>query len=194
MNLFEVEIKFRISNITELEQQLQRRFGGTTFSAPVVENDSFFQHPCRNFVETDECLRIRERHFEDHSCLYFLTYKGPKIDTHTKTRQEIEMPLDEPELCKAMLTSLGFCHAASVQKFRRRMKLTVNNREVDVVFDTLPDLPESSRCFVELETMASANEVEACRSLLLDLAEQLALSEPIRDSYLKLVTEVGKSR
>jgi len=189
MSTFEVEIKFRANNvnIAELERQLQQRFGGTEFGEPVTESDAFFLHPCRNFVQTDECLRLRHRRFADGSSEHSLTYKGPKIDTSTKTRQEIEMPVTEPEIVENLLVALGFCNAASVRKFRQRMTLTIDNRQVSVVFDTLPDLPEQARQFIEMETIAAAEEIDECRSLLLDIAGQLSLHEPIRDSYLILV-------
>ena len=189
MSTFEVEIKFQVVNedIAELECQLRQQFGGTEFGEQVMESDSFLQHPCRNFVQTDECLRLRHRIFSDGVSKYSLTYKGPKIDVSTKTRQEIELPITEPEHCESLFAALGFHKAASVQKFRRRMELTVERRRVDIVFDTLPALPESSRYFIEMETMAAEEEVEECRLLLFTIANQLGLSAPIRDSYLKLV-------
>ena len=191
MTTFEVEIKFHIASITELERRL-RLFGGAEFGEAVMESDSFFQHPCRNFVQTDECLRLRNRTFSDGISEHSLTYKGPKIDANTKTRQEIELPVTEPERWEDLLTALGFCKWASVQKFRRRMTLTVNHRQVDILFDTLPALPESSRHFVEMETLATESDVDECRTLILGIAEQLELSEPIRDSYLKLVQSNGE--
>jgi adenylate cyclase class 2 len=186
MTTFEVEIKFRVNDAAELERRVQQ-LGGSEFSESITESDSFFQHPCRNFVQTDECLRLRNRLFSDGTSEYSLTYKGPKIDTSTKTRQEIEMSIADPERWESLLTALGFSRVASVQKFRRRQKLTVNHRHIEIVLDTLPDLPESSRLFVELETFATAEEIEECRKWILGIAEQRGLSEPIRDSYLKLV-------
>jgi len=189
MNTFEVEIKFHVSDagIAELERQLQQRFGGSEFGEPITESDSFFQHPYRNFAQTDECLRLRHRCFADGAAEYSLTYKGPKIDANTKTRHEIEISITEPERVKSLLAALGFCNVASVRKFRRRMALTLEHREVSIVFDTLPDLPESARQFIEMETIATEQEINECRVLILGIAEQLGLSEPIRDSYLKLV-------
>ncbi|MDR0326870.1 MAG: class IV adenylate cyclase [Planctomycetaceae bacterium] len=185
MKTFEVEIKFRVENAAELERQLQQ-LGGTGFGELATELDSFFQHPCRDFAQTDECLRLRKRVLPDGTLEHSLTYKGPKIDSTTKTRQEIEIPVAEPEQWESLLVALGFHLSASVQKFRRRQKLTRNGRNVEIVLDTLPALPESGRLFVEMETMASEEEVDECRSLLLDIAQQLGLSEPIRESYLKL--------
>ena len=186
MTTFEVEIKFRVDDVAELERRLLP-LGGTGFEEPVTESDFFFQHPCRNFVQTDECLRLRYRALSDGTSEHSLTYKGPKIDTSTKTRKEIELPITEPEQWKSLLAALGFHQSASVQKFRRRQRLTVNHRDVNIVLDTLPALPESNRLFVEMETLATEVEVEECRTLILDIAQQLGLSNPIRESYLNLV-------
>jgi adenylate cyclase class 2 len=186
MCAFEVEIKFQVENVAELESQLLH-LGGTGFGEPATESDSFFQHPCRNFVQTDECLRLRNRLLSDGTAEHSLTYKGPKIDASTKTRQEIELPITEPEQWKSLLATLGFHPFATVQKFRRQQQLTVNQRHVNILLDTLPALPESARLFVELETLATETEVDECRTLLFDIAQQLGLSHPIRESYLHLV-------
>jgi len=186
MHTFEVELKYRIENIAKLEAQLQQ-WGGTKFGEQVTDYDTFFQHPCRNFAQTDECLRLRNRVLANGTSEHSLTYKGPKIDALTKTRQEIETPIAEPEHWESLLRALGFCKAASLHKFRRRQKLIVSHRQVDFVFDILPALPESDRQFLEMETFATEDNLEECRSLLLNIAEQLGLSEPIRESYLKLV-------
>jgi adenylate cyclase class 2 len=187
MNTFEVEIKFRVEDLSELEHKLQQ-FGGIGFDEPVTEFDFFFQHPCRNFAETDECLRLRKRVFLVGTSEHSLTYKGPKVDAYTKTRREIEIPVIEPECWKSLLAALGFYQSASIHKLRRRQRLTVNHRHVDIVLDTLPVLPESERNFVELEMMATEEECEECRNMILGIAEQLGLSHPIRDSYLQLVS------
>jgi adenylate cyclase class 2 len=154
-----------------------------------MESDLFFQHPCRDVVQTDEALRLRKRELPDGTFEHSLTYKGPKLDTRTKTRQEIELPVTEPEQWESLLTALGFNKLASVQKFRRQTKLIVNHRHVEITLDTLPALPEASRTFLEVETLATAEGLEECRSLILDIAEQLELGEQIRDSYLKLVQD-----
>ena len=192
MSTFEVEIKFRVSNLAELERRLQQRFGNSEFGASVTETDCFFQHPCRDFAQTDECLRLRKRTFAEGASPnaaseYYLTYKGPKIDPLTKTRQETEVLITEPERWENLLTALGFRKSASLCKLRRRLALTAGHRHIEITLDTLPDLPESARLFLEMETLATGEEVEECRSLILGLAGELGLSEPIRDSYLKLV-------
>ena len=56
---FEVEIKFQVYDVVKLEQQLRELANGDVFGEPVIESDSFYQHPSRDFTQTDECLRIR---------------------------------------------------------------------------------------------------------------------------------------
>ena len=185
-----MEIKFRITDPQELKHRLRQRFGEVEFGEPVTETDAFFQHPVRDFKQTDEALRLRNRELPDGTFEHSLTYKGPKIDTSTKTRQEIEIPITEPEHWTSLLEALGFTQFATVQKFRRRIKLTVNQRHVEIVLDSLPALPESNRSFLELETAATAEDLDECRTLILDLAGQLELGEPIRDSYLKMVLSI----
>lgn len=85
--MFEVEMKFRVQNIVEFITILAQKYSAH-FDPEVIETDLFFQHPVRDFAKTDECLRLRCRHNE-----LMITYKGAKIDSLTKTREEIELPL-----------------------------------------------------------------------------------------------------
>jgi adenylate cyclase class 2 len=190
MITFEVEIKFRVENTVELERKLLQ-LGGTGFGEPIAEFDTFFQHPCRDFAQTDECLRLRNRVLPDGMSEHSLTFKGPKIDSNTKTRREIEISVVEPEHWESLLAVLGFHKCATVEKFRRRQQLTIDHRRIDLVHDTLPALPKPLRQFVEIEMMASEEEVDECRIQILDIAKQLGLSHSIRESYLKLVQNCG---
>jgi adenylate cyclase class 2 len=187
MHTFEVENKFRVRDLAELKRRLRQQFGSSKFSKPASEADTFFQHPCRDFVQTDESLRLRKRTFADGTSEHVLTYKGPKIDSKTKTRQEIEMSITEPERWESFFIALGFRKSASIQKYRRRLDVIVENREVEITLDTLPALPESAQLFLEVETLSTPDEVEECRALILGLAKQLGLGKPVRKSYLHLV-------
>ena len=74
-----------------------------------IEVDRYFNHPARDFAETDEALRIRRI-----GPVNRITYKGPRVDTVTKTRQELELPLVEGEKSAAdwitLLEKLGISH------------------------------------------------------------------------------------
>ena len=182
--MYEVEMKFRVDDSAALKATLAEL--GCMPDSACEEFDRFFQHPSRDFVQTDECLRIRRRTLADGGVEQSLTYKGPKVDTATKTRREIEMPIDGSPQWFELLEALGFHEKATVRKQRRYGSLTFNGQHVEVLLDFLPDLDEH---FVELEAIAEENEVAEKRRLVLDLAAKLGLTESIRTSYLGLVSE-----
>src|SRR6476619_4596033 len=113
---YEVEQKHRVSDEAALVGRLQERDGH--LEKPIEQSDQYFAHPCRDFATTDEALRIRV--VGDQS---FVTYKGPKIDKTTKTRQEIELPLDPADRdgsrFASLLAALGFTPVAVARKRRR---------------------------------------------------------------------------
>lgn len=185
--MYEVEIKFALSDPVDFEQQLQEF--GCKIEDAVEEFDLFFQHPSRNFVQTDECLRLRQRIFTNGNTESSLTYKGPKIDKETKTRKEIEIPLKQDTRCKELLTALGFAAVAQVYKQRRSGSLHFQEQSINVTIDYLPDLAikQGKGTFVELETFADDATLDSKKHLLRTLARQLGLQHPIQESYLALL-------
>ncbi|GEM_PF-83738 len=99
--MFEVEQKFRLADPGNFLETLS--FMGLHWEKKVVEIDTYFQHPSRDFVQTDEALRIR-RHLtflgsesgvlpERAEAEVLVTFKGPKLDSAAKIRKELELPL-----------------------------------------------------------------------------------------------------
>ena len=81
--IYEVEQKFQISDSPKLEAQLLG-IGAAPF-LQIEQVDTYFAHPARDFGQTDEAFRLRRIGEKN-----YVTYKGPKIDATTKTRQEME--------------------------------------------------------------------------------------------------------
>src|SRR3990172_6366392 len=81
---YEVEQKFAVADVAALEAKLSAL--GSAPAGPQSEIDHYYAHPARDFVETDEALRIRRGDRQNA-----VTYKGPKVDATTKTRREIEL-------------------------------------------------------------------------------------------------------
>ena len=142
---FEVEQKHRVPDVRALDERLAER--GAEIGPPVEQSDQYFAHPCRDFAKTDEALRIRT--VGDKS---FVTYKGPKLDTTTKTRRELELPLDPSDADGSkfaeLLRSLGFTPVAVVRKRRRTFRHRC--RTADEVEGALDDV-DGVGTFVELE-------------------------------------------
>jgi len=162
----EVEVKSRVKELKRVEK-LVVSMGGV-LKGEVEEVDEYFNHPCRDFAETDEALRIRN----DGT----LTYKGPKIDSDTKSREEVNLKIDDIGNARELLLSLGFRPVGRVVKRRKYYslgKLTITLDRVDSLGD-----------FVEIECIG---EYEGCRESVLSLAEKLGLREFIRESYLELL-------
>jgi len=164
----EVEIKAKIENRNEFEEKLTSM--GAEFIREVVEEDEYFNHPCRDFASTDEALRIRN----DGT----LTYKGPRVDKDTKSREELNLKIGNMNEARALLISLGFKPVAKVIKRRRYYKID----NITISLDNVPELGD----FVEVECIG---DYEPCREEVLDMAKKLGLEEFIRKSYLELLLE-----
>ncbi len=116
-----------------------------------------------------------------------MTYKGPKIDPHTKTRREIELPLPPGAGTAAqwreLLDALGFQAIAQVKKSRRSGRIDWNGWQVETAIDDVEGLGS----YAELEVAAPAEKVAAARDCIQSLAQQLQLQQSERRSYLELL-------
>jgi adenylate cyclase class 2 len=184
---YEVEQKFPVADLGAVAGRLAAL--GADVAAAEEEVDLYFAHPARDFAATDEALRLRRKGPRG-----YITYKGPKIDSTTKTRREIELPLAEPaggpSGWRELLETLGFRPVAEVRKSRRKAFVSWQSRRVEVSLDAV----EKVGTFVELELMAGAEEVAAARAAIAALAGQLGLTEGERRSYLELLLERREKR
>ena len=180
---YEVEQKFPVADMGAIRAGLTTL--GAKIAAPQQEVDLYLAHPARDFAATDEALRLRQRGPQG-----YITYKGPKIDTTTKTRREIELPLGEgPQSLAAwrgLLEVLGFTPVGEVRKSRSKALVSWQGRQVEASLDTV----EQVGTFVELELMADAADVEAARQCIAALAAELGMSKSERRSYLELLLKV----
>ncbi len=53
--ILEIEVKAYANRLARVEEKLKEM--GAVFIAVVCEKDTYFNHPDRNFAETDEALR-----------------------------------------------------------------------------------------------------------------------------------------
>jgi adenylate cyclase class 2 len=177
---YEVESKYRLADTAALIDAV-RALGGD-FAAPQEQVDTYYAHPERDFAKTDEALRIRRVGGDA-----FITYKGPKIDSDSKTREEIELPIaggtSAADSHARLLEALGFRAVAEVRKQRRKAAIIWQARHFEIALDEVA----SVGTFVELETVADPSQLEAAQAALLSLAEKLALRGSERRSYLELL-------
>ena len=167
----EVEIKAKIENPDEIRRILKDM--GARFEGEMHQKDIYFNHPCRDFASTDEALRIRI------SGDVRVTYKGPKVDSETKTREEIEFQVGSYEKALEMLKRLGFVEAGIVEKVREIYSFN----DVEISIDDVLGLGY----FVELEIQGENTEEN--REILFSMGKELGLKDYIRESYLEMISK-----
>ncbi|MBD3230482.1 MAG: class IV adenylate cyclase [Candidatus Lokiarchaeota archaeon] len=176
--MIEVEIKVSINDKNIMIEKLKRI--GFKFKESVNQKDIYFQHPKRNFVKTDEALRIRET-----SEGTYLNYKGPKLDKTTKTREEIEIFFANGKKIIKIFEKLGFKQVSTVEKTRDIYLYNDINASIDSV--------KSLGDYIEFETLInSKNNMKKKRDELFSLLDDLNISRKklIRKSYLELLLDL----
>ena len=183
--MLEVELKYRVADALSLESLLQRL--GAEFVETRDDVDRYFSAPDRNFATTDEAVRIRQAGDQN-----FLTYKGPKLDTRTKTRSELEVPLAAgstvADLAVQWLTAIRYQPAGEVRKRRDRYRLPREQFHVEICHDEVEKLGH----YLELEILADESQLSQATEVLLHLAKELGLNDTERRSYLQLLREVSE--
>lgn len=172
--MIEVEVKVRAEH-AEVKKRLEEL--GAESVAEKTQKDVYFAAPHRDFAETDEALRLRHENGETH-----VTYKGPKLDEETKTREEHETTVGDADEARAVFESLGFEEFGTVEKDRRVYELD----GATVTLDDVNGLGE----FVEVEIEVEGDaETDDTRDDILDTLERLGLDADasVRDSYLELL-------
>jgi adenylate cyclase, class 2 len=146
--------------------------------------DQYFNHPCRDFAQTQEAFRLRRV-----DGIPLVTYKGPKLPGTVKARQELEWRLDPGDAdgskFEELLALLSFRPVAVVEKSRRCFSLP-HSLDMSVVIDEVRGLGS----FTEIELVLSSEaEIELARSRITELGGQLGLLQPESRSYLRMLLE-----
>jgi len=178
---FEVEQKYRFGDPERIRRQISLL--GAEDSGTVVQVDTYYSHPERDFAATDEALRTRRVDEKN-----FITYKGPKIDATTKTRREIEFEFaagdSGAERCDQLLYALGFRRVAEVSKSRQTSRLQRGAYLIEIAVDDVQDVGR----FVELEIAVDCEpELDGARIAVAALASELGLVDVERRGYLDLL-------
>ncbi len=180
---YEVEIKFRSVDHDLLRRRLAER--GAVEEPAVVQEDTYLNHPSRDFARTNEAFRLRRIGAENR-----ITYKGPKHEGPTKTREEIELTLAEGEdafeQLSRLFANLGFRTVATIRKERTAFHLSNQARRIEVALDRAEGLGD----FAEIEVVAAnESELPAAQASVLALAEELGMTEVEPRSYLRMALE-----
>jgi adenylate cyclase class 2 len=180
--IWEVEQKYRVADLASIRERLMAL--GATLGEPFEQADRYLNHPSRDFRLTDEALRLRQS-----GEAMFVTYKGPRIDLTTKTRQEIELPLPFGPATIADFTqlfeALGFRRVITVSKRRQPAELSWQGHAVQVALDDVAGVGT----FVELEVVSDEAGLAGAKQAIQGLGSRLGLDQVERRSYLELFLE-----
>ena len=169
--MIEIEVKARADH----KQTKELLSGmGANFIGVQHHCDTYFNAPHRDFANTDEALRIRS--VEGRSVM---TYKGKKLDTVSKTREEFETPVDGAST-RSILFSLGFYESGVVKKTREIFRF----ENLTICLDNVKGIGE----FIEVEITAES-DVELHTKQIFAFLEKFGITEEdsIRTSYLEMV-------
>jgi predicted adenylyl cyclase CyaB len=168
----EIEIKLALPDLPTMERKLRELHASP--QAVLFETNIFFDWPDDRLKVADQGLRLRieERLGKLGPPIFRLTCKGPRQAGELKTREEIELLVDDAGAAEAMLKALGLDRVLVFEKLRRVWRLD----DCEVTLDTLPQLGD----FMEIEGPTSA-AVRAAQATL-------ALRQPIiPHTYLELL-------
>jgi adenylate cyclase class 2 len=158
---------------------------GFGFSYRQHQVDEYFTSKHKDFISTEECLRIRSI---DSSTIF--TWKPPSTEEILKSadywKEEVEFPVDaSPSKAKRFLTALDFVSYVTVEKIREAYADDLGS---EVACDEVSGLG----FFVELEIQS--RDIESARKSISQLAENLGLKDEDLSTvpYRDLVFETSK--
>ena len=175
--MIEVELKFPLSDPPSFEEKLIKY--GAEFVETEMQKDHYLQHPCKDFRDSDEALRIRVADSK-----IFLGYKGPKVSYEMKIRKEVEVEVSSFESILKILKNLGFMDVITIRKLRKIYKYSDFKIAIDIV--------DGLGSYVEIETLVdSVDKGYKAMKKVKDLSQRLGLDikNSIIKSYLELYVE-----
>ncbi len=187
--MFEVELKARISSISELYNYLVKQLGfrAIKYSA----EDHYFNHPCRDFAESDEELRVRIEKKGSESDVV-LTYKGSMILDDRSAREEIEVRTGRKII--KILSNLGF----TIDAFKRKSGWFLWRDDIEVVLCSVQGVYRNKAFslgnYVEVEIkVKSREEIKEARKRIYDFLNKLpGIIEIDREYYLEKMRKLAK--
>lgn len=178
--MYEVELKLRTAH-----NPVRERLGaiGATATGHVVQTDTYYAAPHRDFETTNEVLRTRREQTlaeGEEARTTWTTYKGPLVEHESKTRREEETVVENRGTIRSILDALGSTPLTTVEKERERF----DYRDYSIVLDVVDGLRE----FVEIDREVPDSGIRNARDAARDVLRELGLdpTHRIRTSYLKL--------
>ncbi|ACP38631.1 class IV adenylate cyclase [Saccharolobus islandicus] len=140
----EVKIVVEYPSLDELRESLEKELKLLDIEK---QEDIYFNYVYRNFKITDEAVRIRVNNKRIE-----LTYKGPKLHSSLKAREEISIVVNDLNKTIELLRRIGFYPVITIKKTR------INY--LDKSFIISLDLVENLGQFIEIEAISEISDQE----------------------------------
>ncbi|MGZ4939493.1 MAG: class IV adenylate cyclase [Halobacteriota archaeon] len=142
-----------------------------------VQVDTYYRHPCIDFVANDEALRVRRSGDKT-----IVTYKGPRLSQDTKMREEHEVIVNDFNEARVIFQLLGFIEVAIVEKMRQRFE----RKGMCIMIDDVRDLGR----FIEVEVLLE-DQIGLAEEQVFTFLEGIGISRKntIRESYVELLSK-----
>ncbi|MDO5852163.1 MAG: class IV adenylate cyclase [Methanobacteriaceae archaeon] len=177
--MLEVEIKAKIDNKDEILTKIDDELNAG-YVCDEIQHDIYFNAPDKDYRKTDEALRIRYTSCANND-FKILTYKGSRLDKKTKTREEIEVNVDNIKNMILILEKLGFKKSAEVDKNR----VIFEYKEFNIAVDSLKKIGD----YMEIESIVEDDvDIEEVQNNIFDLFNKLGITDGFeKRSYLELL-------
>ncbi|WP_030245914.1 class IV adenylate cyclase [Streptomyces sp. NRRL S-350] len=163
----EAELKAIVRDPEGVLKQLEDRHG--TGRAEVYR-DTYYDAPDGSLMDGDRELRIRTVHSPDDTRT-LLTYKGARVDEASGSKPEAETRVEDADAAHDIIRGLGFTTRIQFEKRCRNYTVERDGRRL---LATLVRVPELDATFIEVETVAAAQNdlapaLAAVKATLTDL-------------------------
>lgn len=114
----EIEVKFLITNLSNLEEKI-KKLGGTLLHNHIFQRTVLFDLPSGELASHDTFLRIRS----GEKKVMTVKTKIATPDSSFKERQELEIEISDVSLAEKMLETLGYTTKRIMEKYRTEYSL-----------------------------------------------------------------------
>jgi len=180
--MIEIEVKAKVEDPERIRQRLDDL--GCKLLKKVHQKDTYFKSHFRSFKKTGEVLRIRKQIPGGD----VITFKGPRLRSKIKAREEIEVKIENSVEAIRLLEKLGFEPWITVEKEREEYQFN----KFTLSLDRVKGLSHFIEIETKIEETQSKLEVE---HEILGLLNKLGISKKLieKRTYLELILEKQKN-
>lgn len=172
----EIETKLKVDSLETVARILNDI--GASFAGQKLQRDYYFDNLSNELAYADRCLRLRIEQSQNGPQI-ILTYKGAREKHQIKSRQEVELSIEDRDAAIHFLAGLGYEPVLVFEKKRQIWK--IGNCEI-----ALDELPEIGT-YIEIEG-ENHEDIEKMQAKL-----ELSTKQHIHESYAFFVRKHLKS-